>query len=74
MGKFIRNLKGFSGALVTLAIMLIALFFVLNWAAQRGWPYVSPIAGWAASHASDQAYSAPAPVVGVPSSPMGPAI
>lgn len=75
MNKFIRELKSFSGALITLAIMLIALFFVLNWISARGWPFVSTAAGWTASHASDQAYAAPAPVVGVPSSsPMGPNI
>ncbi len=75
MGKIIRNLKSFSGAMISLVILLIATFFVLNWVAKRGVPVVSTAAGWAASHASDQAY-APAPAaVGVPSySGLGPNI
>ncbi len=73
MGRLIRSLKTFSGALVGLAIMLIALFFVLNWVAKRGWGPVSTAAGWTENHASGQAYaSAPAPMVGVPSSSFGP--
>ncbi len=72
MGKLIRNLKTFSGALVGLAIMLIALFFVLNWLAQRGWGPVSTAAGWTEQHASGQAYATPPTPVGVPSSAYGP--
>jgi hypothetical protein len=75
MGKIIRNLKSFSGALLSLAILMIVLFFLLNWVAKRGWPVVSPVASWAESHASGDAYMAAAPMVGVPSSPsLGPNI
>jgi membrane protein DedA with SNARE-associated domain len=74
MGKIIRNLKTFSGALVGLAIMLIALFFLLNWLSQRGWGPVSTAAGWTEQHATGQAYASAPPVVGVPSSSYGPSL
>lgn len=72
MGKIVRNLKSFSGAMISLVILLIVTFFVLNWIAQRGIPVVSTAAGWTEAHATGQAYAAPAPVVGVPSTSFGP--
>lgn len=70
MGKVVRNLKSFSGSLLMLAVMLVALFFALNWAAQRGWGPFSTAAGWVESHANGTVYGggggAPV-VVGVPS-------
>jgi membrane protein DedA with SNARE-associated domain len=74
MGRLIRNLKTFSGALVGLAVMLIALFFVLNWLAKRGWGPVSTAAAWTEQRASGQSYASAPPVVGVPSSSYGPAL
>lgn len=75
MGRLIRNLKTFSGALLGLAIMLVALFFVLNWVAKRGWGPVSTAASWTEQRASGNAYAAAPPVVGVPSaSSYGPNI
>jgi phosphoribosylcarboxyaminoimidazole (NCAIR) mutase len=68
MGKIIRNLKSFSGAMIATVIVLIAAFFILNWVAKRGIPVVSTVAGWTEAHATGQAYAAAAPVVGVPSS------
>jgi len=74
MGKIIRNLKSFSGAMVSLVILLIVTFFVLNWVAKRGIPVVSTAAGWAENHATGSAYAAPIPVAGIPSSNLGPNI
>lgn len=78
MRKITRNLKSISGALFMLAIMLIALFFVLNEVAKRNVPIASNIASWAEARANGSAYTAnggggATPVVGVPSS-YGPAI
>jgi len=73
MNRLIRNLKTFSGALLGLAIMLVALFFVLNWVAKRGWGPVSTAATWTEQHASGNAFATAPPVVGVPStSSFGP--
>ena len=76
MGRIIRNFKSFSGAMVSLVILLIVTFFVLNWVSKRNIPVVSTVAGWAETHATGQAYAAPAaPIVGVPStSGLGPNI
>lgn len=77
MGKIVRNLKSYSGFLVTLAIALIALFFVLNFVANKGWGPLSTAASWAEAHANGSAYDsvpAAAPVVVPSSSPNGPAI
>jgi hypothetical protein len=79
MGKLTRNLKSFSGGLLGLAIMLIALFFILNFVAQRGWGPVSTIAAKVESHANGSAYGSggggSVQMAGVPStSSFGPAL
>jgi hypothetical protein len=71
MGRIIRNLKSTSGALLGMTIMLIAIFFVLNFIASRGLGPVSSAAQWAESHANGTAYAGGAPVVGVPSTSVG---
>jgi pilus assembly protein TadC len=37
MGPIIRNLKSFSGFLLTLAIGMIALMWILNYVGSKGW-------------------------------------
>jgi hypothetical protein len=66
MGTIIRNLKSFSGMLLGLVVALIALFFVLNFLASRGWGPISTAASWAEAHANGTAYAPSNPVVGVP--------
>jgi hypothetical protein len=75
MGRLVRNLKSFSGAMLSTVVILIGAFFVLNFIAQRGWGPLSAAAGWAESHANGSAYDggAAAPLAGIPSSGNGPA-
>ena len=54
--KIMREVKTVSGSLLTICLLLILLFFVLNFIRSRRIPYVSPVAGWAASHANGEAY------------------
>lgn len=70
MGRLTSKVKSFSGSLVGLAILLIALFFFLNFIASKGWGPFSTLAGAVESHANGSAYnvSAGAPLAGVPSS------
>lgn len=69
MGKLLRNAKSFAGGLVSLAIALIVLFFILNWISQRGWGPLSTFASWTEGRATGQAYGGGGgATVGVPSS------
>jgi hypothetical protein len=52
----LREVKTISGSLLTMCLMLILLFFVLNWVKRRNFPFVSNVAGWAENHASPNAY------------------
>lgn len=69
MGKLFGGVKKYANSLVGTAIVLIALFFVLNFVKNRNWGVISSGAGWAESHANGSAYDsvAMAPVAGVPS-------
>lgn len=57
MGHIWRNLKSFSGGLLMLCIMLIALFWILNFFATRTPAPISTFAGEVESRASGQAYA-----------------
>jgi len=54
--KIMREVKTVSGSLLSICLLLIVLFFVLNFVRSRQIPYASGVAGWAASHASGEAY------------------
>jgi hypothetical protein len=44
MGTITRNLKSFGGSLFTLAVLLIALMWILNIASKHGWGPLAPAA------------------------------
>lgn len=51
-----KNLKSFSGALLGLAVMLVILFWVLNFLATRAPAPVSTFAQTVETHANGSAY------------------
>lgn len=57
MEKIWRNLKSFSGALLGLAIMLIILFWVLNFIAKRAPSPLNTGAAFVEQHANGSAYT-----------------
>lgn len=60
MAAIVRQLKSVSGAILSITVLLIITFFVLNWLQNRTPAPISTGAGWAFSHATGQAYSQPA--------------
>jgi hypothetical protein len=57
MGRILHQLKTLPGALLSLCILLVILFWVLNFAAKRA---PAPVAGFAANveqHANGSAYT-----------------
>lgn len=60
MQAIVRQLRSVSGAILSITVLLIITFFVLNWLQNRAPAPVSTGAGWAFSHATGQAYSQPA--------------
>lgn len=57
MERIWKNLKSFSGALLGLAVLLIVLFWVLNFLATRAPAPLSTAASFVESHASGDAYN-----------------
>jgi len=50
----LKNLNSFAGGLLTIAVLLIVLFWVLSKAS--GAPVIGPAAQYVGTHASGQAY------------------
>lgn len=56
MGRITRELKTLPGMILGTTIALIVVFFVWNFLASRGLPFVSPAAAWIESHANGSVY------------------
>lgn len=66
MAAIVRQLKSVSGAILSITVLLIITFFVLNWLQNRAPAPISTGAGWAFGHATGQSYSqAASPAVAV---------
>lgn len=65
MGRIVRELRSLPGAMLAIIVLLIITFWVLNIIQSKAPAPINSAAGWTFSHASGQAYGAPAAPVPV---------